>query len=80
MSMNEHAEQATKRLRNGTINEVKRASVEASLALAYEQRTANLIAYEAGLAQAFRDNAINENGVRLWKLAADEVHERLGLA
>jgi hypothetical protein len=52
----------------------------ATLALAYEQRTANLIAYEAGLAQAFKDNALNENGVRLWKLTADQVHERLDLA
>jgi len=56
------------------------AQTEATLALAYEQRTANLIAYEAGLSQAFRDNAINENGLRLWKLTADQVTERLDIA
>ena len=41
---NPHADQAASRLRNGTINEVARAGVEATLALAYEQRTANMIA------------------------------------
>jgi hypothetical protein len=41
---NTHLDQAVSRLRNGTINEVARANVEATLALAYEQRTANLIA------------------------------------
>ena len=55
------------------------AQAEATLALAYEQRTANLIAYEGGLSQAFRDNTLNENGMRLWKLAADQIAERLDL-
>jgi hypothetical protein len=45
---NTHLDQAVSRLRNGTHNEVARAAVEASLAVAYEQRTASLIAlYES---------------------------------
>ena len=42
---NHHFEIAKSRLRNGTPNEVARAQAEATLALAYEQRTANLIAF-----------------------------------
>ena len=42
--MNSHHERAVSRLYNGTTNEVTRAQAEATLALAYEQRTANLIA------------------------------------
>ena len=41
---NAHLERAISRLHNGTTNEVARAQAEATLALAYEQRTANLIA------------------------------------
>jgi hypothetical protein len=44
MSENQHHTRATSRLHNGTTNEVARAQAEATLALAYEQRTANLIA------------------------------------
>ena len=44
MSENHHYDRAKSRLHNGTNNEVSRAQVEATLALAYEQRTANLIA------------------------------------
>jgi len=40
---NKHLEAAERRLYNGTNNEVARAAVEATLALAYEQRTANMI-------------------------------------
>lgn len=57
MSINEHAEQAVKRLRNGTINEVNRAGVEATLALAYEQRTANLIAYQSNVERSYAKKA-----------------------
>jgi len=45
MSENKHHERAMSRLHNGTTNEVVRAQAEAALALAYEQRTANLIAF-----------------------------------
>jgi hypothetical protein len=41
---NKHLDAAERRLYNGTSNEVARAGVEATLALAHEQRTANLIA------------------------------------
>lgn len=44
MSDNDHFGRAKSRLHNGTNNEVNRAQAEATLALAYEQRTANLIA------------------------------------
>ena len=44
MTENHHYDRAKNRLHNGTNNEVSRAQVEATLALAYEQRTANLIA------------------------------------
>lgn len=37
-------DRAISRLHNGTNNEVARAQAEATLSLAYEQRTANLIA------------------------------------
>jgi hypothetical protein len=42
--INKHMDAAERRLYNGTVNEVARAGVEATLALAHEQRTANLIA------------------------------------
>jgi hypothetical protein len=45
--MNQHLERAVSRLHNGTTNEVARAQAEATLALAYEQRTANLVAVYA---------------------------------
>jgi hypothetical protein len=43
MSDNEQFTRAKSRLHNGTTNEVTRAQAEATLALAYEQRTANLL-------------------------------------
>ena len=48
MSESEQFARAKSRLHNGTANEVTRAHAEAVLALAYEQRTANLIAWTAG--------------------------------
>lgn len=51
MSENLHADAATKHLHNGTHNEVARASVEATLALAFEHRTANLLAAFAQLGE-----------------------------
>jgi len=78
MSMNQHAEQAVNRLRNGTINEISRARVEATLALAYEQRTANMIAalqavrYEGG-------EEIIPNSDHAWA-TVKAINERLDLA
>lgn len=58
---NPHATAAAARLRNGTINEVARAQVEATLAVAHEtarlaaaQETANLIAYQANVEANYR--------------------------
>jgi hypothetical protein len=41
---NDHLDRAKSRLLNSTNNDVARAQAEATLALAHEQRTANLIA------------------------------------
>ena len=75
----EHFDRAKSKLHNGTHNEVARAQAEATLALAYEQRTANLIAFEQGQWQAWRRDELTEDGVALWKRAAEQVTERLGL-
>lgn len=73
MNGNPHAAQAVSRLRNGTINEVSRAAVEAQLALAHEKRTANLIAIlNVGYTSA------KVAGVDYAKVA-DSIKERLGL-
>lgn len=55
------------------------AQVEATLALAYEQRTANLLAFERAQWQAWNDNALGPEGRRLWELAANQIPERLDL-
>ena len=65
---NPHLERATSRLHNGTTNEVARAQAEATLALAYEQQTANLIALEVLLQGAGAD------------IEVDSIQERLGLS
>ena len=80
MTENEHFIKAKSRLHNGTTNEVNRAQAEATLALAYEQRTANLIALygmcdadvEALAAQA-------EISPSDWESIARQIKERLGL-
>jgi hypothetical protein len=66
--MNDNHERAMSRLRNGTTNEVARAQAEATLALAYEQRTANMIALET-LLQASGAN-----------ITVDAIQERMGFA
>ena len=69
----EHFDRAKSRLHNGTHNEVARAQAEATLALAYEQRTANLIALlDAGYSTA-KVAGVNYEDV------ADLIKERLGL-
>lgn len=70
MDGNPHAAQATSRLRNGTHTEVARAAVEATLALAYEQRTANLLALAAMSIAA---------GHPISKQIAEDMDARLGL-
>jgi hypothetical protein len=68
---NYHMERAKSRLHNGTTNEVARAQAEATLALAYEQQTANLIALQAFyLAE----------GTGPSQSSLDEIRERLGLS
>jgi hypothetical protein len=78
--MNEQYERAMSRLRNGTTNEVARAQAEATLALAYEQRTANLIALysmdESGC-QGMVDGAGLHSGN--WVDVTKQIKERLGL-
>ena len=69
---NAHLERAISRLHNGTTNEVARAQAEATLALAYEQRTANLMAVFADA----NNGTISD--VDYGKLA-DQIKERLGL-
>jgi len=71
MTENHHYDRAKSRLHNGTNNEVSRAQVEATLALAYEQRTANLIALQAFYL---------DEGTGPSQTALDAMHERLGLA
>jgi hypothetical protein len=71
MNESHHYGRAKSRLHNGTTNEVARAQAEATLALAYEQRTANLIALQAFyLAE----------GTGPSQTALDAIHGRLGLA
>ena len=67
---NPHLERAEKRLYNGTHNEVARAQVEATLALTYEQRTANLIAL---FGEGFSGRGIDYAGLET------QIRERLGL-
>lgn len=71
MSENEHFTRAKSRLHNGTTNETSRAQAEATLALAYEQRTANLLAFSAMIPRGLMD----EDTILLRK----EILERLDL-
>jgi hypothetical protein len=71
----EHFDRAKNRLHGGTNNEVTRAQVEATLALAYEQRTANLIAlWIDPNANELPLNGLDYGGI------AQQIKERLGLA
>lgn len=70
MQGNPHFERAEKRLYNGTNNEVARARAEASLALAHEQRTANLIGL---FSEGFAGRGIDYAGIE------KQILERLGL-
>ena len=72
MSENVHHTRATSRLHNGTTNEVARAQAEATLALAYEQRTANLIAM-------FTDGATGPVPDIEYGALIEQIRERLGL-
>lgn len=75
MSENEHFTRAKSRLHNGTNNEVARAQVEATLALAHEQRTANLIAaYQAEVSGMGR---VTGSGPAIDR--HNEILDRLGL-
>lgn len=80
MSENVHHARATSRLHNGTTNEVARAQAEATLALAYEQRTANLIALW-GMADDTVMSLDKANGMGAddWSSVAKQIRERLGL-
>jgi hypothetical protein len=73
MSENTHHARATSRLHNGTTNEVARAQAEATLALAYEQRTANLIAF-------YGDGPVGTAGDPAYAELNRQIVERLGLA
>jgi len=75
---NAHLERAISRLHNGTTNEVTRAQAEATLALAYEQRTANLIAAFGQLITD--DDTVTFLGERVDGLElAKQIKERLDL-
>lgn len=56
------------------------AQTAATLALAYEQRTANLIAFERSQWEAWRRDELTDEGAALWENVAGQVKERLGLA
>ncbi|QWY79713.1 hypothetical protein PP637_gp85 [Arthrobacter phage Persistence] len=71
---NPHYDRAKSRLHNGTNNEVARAQAEATLALAYEQRTANLIALLTAGRIELHDGSIGISDTRLMELQ----HEVLG--
>lgn len=55
------------------------AQVQATLALAFEQRTANLLAFEQTQWAAFENGNLTEDGKRLWQSAAEQIIQRLGL-
>ena len=80
MSENEHHTRAKSRLHNGTTNEVSRAQAEATLALAYEQRTANLIALYS-MDDDARQGMIDGAGMHSehWVSVTKQIKERLGL-
>ncbi|WNM64584.1 hypothetical protein SEA_MIDNIGHTRAIN_97 [Arthrobacter phage MidnightRain] len=74
---NQHFDRAKSRLHNGTTNEVARAQAEATLALAHEQRTANLIAAFGQLVDEDGDTFLGEriDGYEL----AKQIKERLDI-
>lgn len=78
MSENEHFTKAKSRLHNGTTNEVTRAQAEATLALAYEQRTANLIAMWSN-PQTSMGNVVWSMGEETAGQFLQEILERLGV-
>jgi hypothetical protein len=73
MSENTHHARAMSRLHNGTTNEVTRAQAEATIALAYEQRTANLITM-------YTDGATGTVPSIDYVALLEQIKERLGLA
>jgi len=78
---NQHMTQAVLRLRNGTINEVARAHVEATLALAHEQRTANLVAlYNMTEANCEGISTAAPMTRENWDSIAQQIKERLDLS
>jgi hypothetical protein len=80
MSNNPHHAKAISRLHNGTTNEVARAHAEAALALAYEQRTANLIAlYNITESNCEGMSTAAPMTRENWDSIAQQIKERLGL-
>jgi hypothetical protein len=75
MQGNHHYDRAKSRLHNGTANEVTRAQAEATLALAFEQRTASLIALWMDPLEVSERGMYGVNYVIL----AEQIRERLGL-
>lgn len=80
MAENEHATKTKSRLHNGTTNEVARAQAEAALALAYEQRTANLLALYS-MDESARQGMVDGAGIHSgnWTDVTKQIKERLGL-
>jgi hypothetical protein len=54
-------------------------NAQSTLALAFEQRTANLIAFEQGQWAAFQNGDLSPEGQELWKRTAEQIVERLEL-
>ena len=74
----ESLEQAEGTYLNPDEHALQTASVEATLALAHEQRTANLIAYQANAEASYRIEARNPRSEQATKLN-ETIKERLGL-
>lgn len=55
------------------------AQVQAILALAYEQRTANLIAFEQAQWRAWVEGNLNADGQVIWSKVAEQIPGRLGI-
>jgi hypothetical protein len=81
MNGNQHATEAAALLAvNPGEYEIEKSKALATLALAYEQRTANLIAFERTQWDAWRRDELKPEGVELWTKAANQITERLDLA
>ena len=78
MQGNQHYDRAKSRLHNGTASEVTRAQAEATLALAFEQRTANLIAAFGQLNYDSEEESFLGERLDGYELAK-QIQERLGL-